>query len=102
MDIQKMMRQAQEMQGKMEQLQAQLAEVEVEGVSGGGMVKVTMTCKGEVKNLDIDSSLIESADKEAIEDLTIAAVNNARAVADDKIKDETQKIMGNMGIPTGI
>lgn len=102
MDIQRMMQQAQEMQSKMEQLQSQLSEVEVEGTSGGGMVRVVMSCKGEVSSINIDQSLIESGDKEAIEDLTIAAINNARAVADDKIKEETQRLMGNMGLPTGI
>lgn len=98
MNIQKMMQQAQTMQQKMQELQDQLAGVEVEGVSGGSLVKVTMTCKGDLTRIVIDPSIVTPDDIGTLEDLVIAAVNNARVVADDKISSETQKMMGEMGL----
>lgn len=99
MDFQKMMRQAQEMQFKLEEMQAKFQDIEVEGEAGGGMVKVTMTCRGEMKGLDIDPSLMD--DKETLEDLVIAAVNNANAAKDKKVEEETQAMMKDMGLPPG-
>jgi hypothetical protein len=98
MNIQKMMQQAQAMQEKMQELQEQLADVEVEGVSGGGMVKMIMTCKGDVRKVSIDPSLVNPEDIETLEDLVAAAANNARVNADKTIADETQKMMGEMGL----
>ncbi len=100
MNIQKMMKQAQDMQFKMQELQEKLADIEVSGESGGGLVKVVMSCKGEVKSIAIDPSLME--DKEVLEDLVVAAMNNVNAAKDDKIKDETQAMMGGMGLPEGM
>ncbi len=101
MNIQKMMQQAQTMQTKMQELQEQLAEVEVEGVSGGGMVKVVMTCKGDVRKISIDASIVNPDDKETLEDLVAAAVNSARVNADQTIANETQKMMQELGLPQG-
>ncbi len=99
MNIQKMMQQAQVMQQKMQELQDQLANVEVDGVSGGGMVTVTMTCKGDVRKVKIDPSLVKPDDIETLEDLVAAAVNSARVKADETISSETQKMMSDLGLP---
>ncbi len=98
MNIQKMMQQAQTMQTKMQELQEQLAGVEVEGASGGGLIAITMTCKGDVRKVKIDPSLVKPDDIETLEDLVAAAVNSARLRADETIASETQKMMSEMGL----
>ncbi len=100
-NMQQMMQKAQAMQKKMEALQEQLAEVEVEGVAGGGMVRVVITCKGVMRSIALDPSLL-TEDKDMIEDMIKAACNDARAKADQKMQDETQKAMGDMGLPAGM
>ncbi len=101
MNIQKMMQQAKAMQDKMQVMQEQLANQTVDGEAGGGMVKVTITCKGECKSITIDPSLMAADEKEVLEDLIKAALNNAKAKADGKLADETQKMMKDLGIPAG-
>ena len=101
MDIQQMMKQAQAMQQRMEDMQGKLGDMLVEGQSGGGMVKVTMTCKGELKKVDIDTIVVDPEDKETLEDLVIAAVNQARENADGKMAEETRKMMDELGLPAG-
>ena len=101
MDIQQMMKQAQVMQQRMEDMQGKLGDMLVEGQSGGGMVKVTMTCKGELKKVDIDTIVVDPEDKETLEDLVIAAVNQARENADGKMAEETRKMMDELGLPAG-
>jgi DNA-binding YbaB/EbfC family protein len=101
MNIAKMMQQAKEMQGKMEEMQERMADIEVEGSSGGGMVKVTMTCKGETRKIDIDDTLLVPAEKEVLEDLLKAALNDAKGKADQRLSDETQKMMADLGLPPG-
>lgn len=100
MDIQQIMQQAQVMQTKMEEMQAKLGDVEVEGQAGGGMVKVRMTCKGTVEAVKIDPSVVDPSDVEMLEDLVKAAMNDAKAQADQMLADETQKMMGEMGLPS--
>ncbi len=102
MNIQKMMQQAQVMQDKMQEMQEKLGEIEVEGVSGGGMVKVVMTCKGDVRSIVIDPSIVDADEKEVLEDLIKAALNDAKAKGDQTMADETQKVMGDMGLPAGM
>lgn len=102
MNIQQMMKKAQQMQQKMAALQDQLGEVEVQGSAGGGAVSVTMTCKGIMKNVVIDPSVINPAEKDMLEDLIKAACNDARSKADQKMADETQRAMSDMGIPPGM
>ena len=102
MNIQQMMQKAQVMQKKMESLQEQLGQLEVEGQSGAGLVKLVMTCKGQMRKIDIDPSLIKAEDKDILEDLIKAAVNDARTKADQKMADETQKAMGDLGLPAGL
>jgi DNA-binding YbaB/EbfC family protein len=101
MNIQKMMQQAQAMQTSMQELQDRLADVEVDGESGGGLVKIRMTCKGDLRKVEIDPSIIRADDKETLEDLVAAAVNHARVTADQTIASETQKMMSGLGIPGG-
>lgn len=101
MNIAKMMQQAKQMQDKMQEMQEKLGQVEVDGTSGGGLVKVTTTCKGEVRGIDIDASLMVADEKEVLEDLIKAALNDAKSKADQKMADETQSMMGEMGLPAG-
>lgn len=97
MNIQKMMQQAQEVQVKLQQMQEKMKDVVVEGESGGGLVKVSMSCASTVKAISIDSSLMD--DKETLEDLLVAAVNNAGAARDEKVQTETQSMMKDLGLP---
>ncbi len=102
MNIAKMMQQAKAMQDKMESLQADLANVTVDGVSGGGMVKITMTCKGQCESIRLDESLLKPEEKEIAEDLIKAAINDAKSKAEVKTADETQKMMADLGLPAGV
>lgn len=101
MDIQQMMQQAKAMQDKMQTMQEKLGDVEVEGTSGGGVVTVVATCKGEVRNVKIDDSLMDINEKDVLEDLIKAALNDAKNKADQKLADETQKMMSELGLPAG-
>ncbi len=101
MNFQKMMQQAQQMQFKLQEMQEKLADIEVEGESGGGLVKVRMTCKGEVLGVDINSGIVSADDKETMEDLIVAAMNNANAAKDERIKAETEGMMQALGLPPG-
>jgi hypothetical protein len=101
MDIQKMMQQAKVMQDKMQAMQEKLGEVEVEGTAGGGMVNVTATCKGEVRGIKIDDSMMDPKEKEVLEDLIKAALNDAKAKADLTLAEETKSMMEEMGLPAG-
>jgi nucleoid-associated protein EbfC len=102
MDMMKLMKQAQEMQAKVARMQAELEATEVEGQSGAGMVKVTMSGKGQLKGITIDPSLLREDEKEILEDLIIAAhadamVKNGR-IAEDKMKSAT----AGLPIPPGM
>ncbi len=99
MDFQKMMQQAQQMQSKLQELQEKLADIEVGGESGGGLVRVVMTCDGTVQGIAIDPSLIDPKQCETLEDLVVAAVNSAAANKDSKIQDETRGMMKALGLP---
>ena len=101
MNIAKMMQQAKVMQDKMAEMQEKLGEIEVEGTAGGGLVKVVMTCKGEVRNIALDESILVPSEKEVVEDLVKAAMTDAKSKADQKMADETQNMMGEMGLPAG-
>ena len=76
-NIGNMMKQAQQLQKKMSEAQEKLKSIEVEGISGGGMVKVIVNAKGDIKKIDIDKSIIDPNEKEMIEDLILAAINDA-------------------------
>ncbi|HZT63954.1 MAG TPA: YbaB/EbfC family nucleoid-associated protein [Burkholderiales bacterium] len=95
-----LMRQAQQMQENMKRLQDELATVEVEGQSGAGMVKVTMTCRHDVKRVSIDPSLLAD-DKEMLEDLVAAAVNDAARKAEAAVQEKMGALAGGLGLPPG-
>ena len=97
-----MMKKAQEMQKKMQEIQDSLSNLEVEGTSGGGIVKVIMNCKNEVKKIDIDPSIIKNDEKEVMEDLIIAALNDAKSKAEEKSQEEMKKLTGGLGLPPGM
>jgi nucleoid-associated protein EbfC len=97
-----MMKQAQEMQTRMQQMQDALAEVEVTGQSGAGMVNITLNGKGEMKKLKLDKSVVDPEDVEVIEDLIVAAFNDAKLKVEQHVAEETQKLMGGMKLPPGM
>ena len=101
MNIQKMMQQAQEMQGKLQEMQEKIGTQEVTGLAGGGLVKVVMQCRGTVVSVNIDPSLLKAEEKEIVEDLVAAACNDARARADAALADATRKMMEDLGLPAG-
>jgi len=101
MNIGKMMKKAQEMQANMKGMQEELAKIEVNGESGGGMVKVTMSGDRQVKSIVIEDELWEEKDKSLIEDLVAAAVNAASQVVEEKSKEEQQKLMSGLPLPPG-
>ena len=97
-----MMKKAQEMQKKVQEIQDTLSNLEVEGNSGGGMVKIVMNCKNEVKKINIDPSLIKQDEKEIMEDLIVAALNDAKSKAEEKSQEEMKKLTGGLGLPPGM
>ena len=98
-DMAKMMKAAQEMQGKMASLQEDMHNLMVTGESGAGLVKATCTAKGELKTLDIDPSIFNGDDKEVVEDLILAAIKDAQGKASDKAQEEMGKLTEGMGLP---
>ncbi len=102
MNIAGMMKQVQEMQAKMAEMQTRLADSEVIGQSGGGMVVATMNGKGEMKKIKIDPKLADPAEIEVLEDLIVAACNDAKAKAESYVASETEKMMGGVKLPPGI
>lgn len=96
-----LMRQAQQMQENMKKMQEQLAAVEVEGQSGAGMVKVVMTCRYDVKRVIIDPSLLQD-DKEMLEDLIAAAVNDAVRRVETMVQEKMAGITAGLPLPPGL
>ena len=89
MNIQRLMKQAQEMQKKMQEEQERLSNTEIEGISGGGMVKIVMNGKMAVKKISIDKSIVDPEDVEVLEDLVLAAFNDAKDKIDAKMQKKT-------------
>lgn len=100
MNIAQMMKQAQAMQSKLTELQNQMAAAEVTGSAGNGAVTITMTGKNEARKVAIDASVMD--DKDMLEDLIVAAINDARAKIEAATASETEKLMGGMGLPAGL
>ncbi len=98
MNMQNMMRQAQQMQAKMQQMQAELEEREVEATAGGGVVRVVATGKKMVKSIEIKEEAVDPDDVEMLQDLIIAAVNEALTKADEMMQSEMGKITGGMNL----
>lgn len=97
-DILKM---AQNAQNELMKAQEGLDKVEVEGISGGGMVKIRASAKGRIIAVDIDPSLLQPSEKEVVEDLIAAAINDARAKADQVANAEMQKMTSGLPLPPG-
>ncbi len=102
MDFMKMMKQAKDLQSKMATLQDEVGTIEVEGVAGAGMVKVTLTGKGEMTGLSIDPSLLKEDEAEILEDLIIAAHADAKTKSEAALQEKTQELMGGLGLPPGM
>src|SRR6195952_2553446 len=97
-----MMKQAAQLQSKMKAMQDELDHVEVEGSSGGGLVSVRMTAKGEVKSVKIDPSLVKADEIEILEDLLVTALNDARRKAETAMQEKMQSLTGGPGLPPGL
>ncbi len=97
-----MMKQAQQMQTRMAEMQAKLDQVEMTGSSGGGMVQVTVTGKGEMRRIKIDPSLLVPSEAEVLEDLIVAAANDARTKVESQLAEEMAKLTGGLKLPPGM
>jgi len=102
MNIAKMMRQVQDMQTKMADMQGRLGEVEITGSAGNGMVTVTMNGKGELRKVKIDPKLVDPAEVEMLEDLIVAACNDGKQKVEAMVSGETEKMMGGLQLPPGV
>jgi hypothetical protein len=100
-DLGGLMQQAQQMQAKMQDLQAQLERLEIVGSSGAGMVKVTVNGKGETRRLEIDPSLLKPEEKGVVEDLIVAACNDARGKVEATVQEQMRSITGGLPLPPG-
>ena len=101
-DFLNLMKQATQMQAKMQELQAELDRTEVEGTSGGGLVTIRLTAKGELKGTKIDASLLKPEEKEILEDLLVAAHADARRKADDVMQEKMKGLTGGLSLPPGL
>jgi hypothetical protein len=97
-----MMKQAAQLQSKMQAMQDELGQVEVEGIAGGGLVSVRMTAKMEVKAVKIDASLMKPEEREVVEDLVVTACNDARRKAEAAMQEKMQSLAGGLGLPPGM
>ena len=101
-NIGNMMKQAQKLQQKMSEAQEKLNSIEVEGVSGGGLVKVVSTAKGEIKKITIDESILKPEEKEITEDLIVAAINDSKQKGETAAQEEMKNVTGGLPLPPGM
>lgn len=101
-DFMGMMKQAAQLQSKMQEMQAELDTIEVEGVAGGGMVKVTLTAKGALKGVKIDDTLMQPSEKEIVEDLLVTAHADARRKAEAVLAEKMKAVTGGLPLPPGL
>lgn len=101
-DFNNMLKQAQELQKKMADAQKKVEELEAEGTSGGGLVKVKINGKNVITSVSIDESLISKDEKEILEDLVVAALNDARENVQKKISEEMSSLTGGLKLPPGM
>jgi DNA-binding YbaB/EbfC family protein len=101
-DFMGMMKQAAQLQSKMQELQAELDTIEVEGTAGGGMVTVKLTAKGDMKGAKIDASLMKPGESEILEDLLVAAHADARRKAEAVMQDKMKSLTGGLPLPPGL
>jgi len=100
-NLSEMLKKAQEMQARMGDMQAELDHVEVEGTAGAGMVKVVLTGKGDMKSVSLDPSIFSSEDKEVVEDLIVAAHNQAKAKVAEAAAEKMKDLTGGLDLPPG-
>ncbi len=101
-NIGQMMKQAQKLQEKMGEMQEQLANTEVTGSSGGGMIEVTLNGKAEVRRVKIDPSVIDPAEAEMLEDLIVAAINDAKVKVEAHVAEQMSEVTGGLKLPPGM
>ena len=101
-DLMGMMKQASQLQAKMQEMQAELDRIEVEGTAGGGLVTVTLNAKGEMKGVKLDDSLIKPEEKEILEDLLVAAHAEARRKAEGVMQEKMKTLTGGLPLPPGL
>lgn len=101
-DMAKMMKAATEMQGKLAEMQEDLARIVVVGEAGAGLVKARATAKGDVTGLDIDPSILVASEKEVVEDLILAAIHDAQAKAKTRSDQEMARLAEGLGLPPGM
>ena len=101
-DLFGMMKQAQQLQERMQQLQEELAALELSGQSGGGLVRVTMNGKGELRGVKIDPSLMKPDEAEIVEDLVVAAVADAKTKVEGQMQAKMQELTGGLPLPPGL
>ena len=102
MDFLNLAKQATQLQAKMQELQAELDSIEVEGSSGGDLVKVRLTAKGELKGLSVDASLWKADEREIAEDLIVAAHADARRKAEALLQEKMKQLTGGLPLPPGL
>jgi DNA-binding YbaB/EbfC family protein len=102
MNIMGMMKQAQELQTKLQEFQAELDAMQVEGVSGGGLVKVTLSGKGAMSRVSIDPSVVKPDEAEVLEDLIVAAHNDAKLKVESVMASKIQELTGGLPLPPGL
>jgi len=102
MDFLNLAKQASQLQAKMQELQAELDSIEVEGTAGGDLVKVRLTAKGELKALSVDASLWKADEREIAEDLIVAAHADARRKAEVLLQDKMKQLTGGLPLPPGL
>lgn len=100
-DLGSLMKQAQQLQERMGQLQVQLEAMEIEGEAGAGLVTVKLSGKGEMRALKIDPSLLKPEDAEMLEDLIVAAYGDAKRRVEQRVQEETRELMGGLPVPPG-
>src|SRR6266702_8871234 len=101
-DFTSLMKQAAQLQSKMQAMQAELDQIEVEGTAGGGMVSVTLSAKGDLKGVKVDDSLLKPAEKEILEDLIVAAHADARRKAEVVMQEKMKAVTGGLPLPPGL
>ncbi|MGD9804896.1 MAG: YbaB/EbfC family nucleoid-associated protein [Hyphomicrobiaceae bacterium] len=101
-DLMKLMQQAGQIQQRMQQLQEDLAAMEIEGQSGAGLVKVTLNGKGDMRGVRIDPSLIKPGEAEILEDLILAAHQDARSKVESTMQERMQEVTGGLPLPPGM
>jgi nucleoid-associated protein EbfC len=101
-DFMGLMKQAAQLQAKMQEMQAELDQIEVEGLAGGGLVAVKLSAKGEMKGVSIDSSLLKPEEKDIVEDLLIAAHADARRKAEAVMQEKMKSLTGGLALPPGL